>query len=390
VLQSLKDIAAEHWDACANPTSTDSNLSQNSYNPFISHGFLSALERSGSVGRGTGWQPVHILLKDQSGILQAAAPLYVKSHSMGEYVFDQGWADAYERAGGVYYPKLQMSVPFTPATGPRLLLRDPAHAPALIAGVENLRNELNASSVHATFLPQHQWNLLGEAGFLQRTDQQFHFFNENYSSFDDFLAALSSRKRKMIRHERKAALSAGITIEWLTGTDIQAHHWDAFFAFYIDTGARKWGRPYLTRAFFNEIGTCMPQDILLVMAKRDGHYIAGAINFIGGDALYGRNWGALEHHSFLHFEVCYYQAIEFAITHKLARVEAGAQGEHKLARGYKPVITYSAHEIADPRLKHAVADYLVQERAAVTENAAILGQYTPFRRAESEREMDGE
>ena len=360
------------------------------YNPFISHEFLLSLERSGSVGPGTGWQPVHIVLKDETGTLQAAAPLYLKAHSMGEYVFDQGWAEAYERAGGAYYPKLQMSVPFTPATGPRLLLRNEAHAPALIDAVLGLRAALQASSVHATFLPKHQWNRLGEAGFLQRTDQQFHFFNEGYETFDDFLAALSSRKRKMIRHERKAALSAGVTIEWLTGADIQAQHWDAFFAFYMDTGARKWGRPYLTRKFFQEIGQAMPQDILLVMAKRDGKYIAGAINFIGSDALYGRNWGALEHHPFLHFEVCYYQAIEFAIARKLARVEAGAQGEHKLARGYKPVITYSAHEIADPRLKRAVADYLVQERAAVAEHAQILGQYTPFRRSDSEREMDGE
>eukprot|EP01037_Dinobryon_pediforme_P013823 gene13823-13938_t len=421
IAPTISKVPAEQWDACANPrneniisalsakpesgsekadskTQVSDSLSEETdslpeyiaYNPFISHAFLSSLERSGSVGNGTGWQPAHVLLKDGNGQIEAACPLYLKTHSMGEYVFDQGWAQAYERAGGVYYPKLQMSVPFTPATGRRLLLRHPAHAPALIEAVQGLRASLKASSIHATFLPEDQWETLGRAGFLQRTDQQFHFFNEGYSSFDDFLAALSSRKRKMIRRERKEALSAGVTIEWLTGTDIEEHHWDAFFAFYMDTGERKWGRPYLTRRFFSEIGSTMPQDILLVMAKREGRYIAGAINFIGGDALYGRNWGALEHHPFLHFEVCYYQAIDFAIARKLARVEAGAQGEHKLARGYKPVITYSAHEIADPRLKRAVADYLVAEREAVFENAAILGQYTPFRHSESERDMDGE
>eukprot|EP01037_Dinobryon_pediforme_P013931 gene13931-14048_t len=421
IARTITDIPAAQWDACGNPNNPnitnnlnkktesvserddskphpdestseilDSKPQDTPYNPFISHSFLSSLERSGSVGAGTGWQPAHVFLKDGDGTVQAACPLYLKTHSMGEYVFDQGWAQAYERAGGVYYPKLQMSVPFTPATGRRLLLRNPAHAPALIEAVQGLRASLKASSIHATFLPQDQWATLGKAGFLQRTDQQFHFFNEGYSSFEDFLGALSSRKRKMIRRERKEALSAGITVEWLTGTDIKEHHWDAFFEFYMDTGERKWGRPYLTRRFFSEIGSTMPQDILLVMAKREGRYIAGAINFIGGDALYGRNWGALEHHPFLHFEVCYYQAIDFAIARKLARVEAGAQGEHKLARGYKPVITYSAHDIADPRLKRAVADYLVAEREAVSENAAILGQFTPFRHSDSEREMDGE
>jgi len=427
VAESLSAIAPDQWNACANPQIesdfnqmaptiesnshlVDSNRPLESiyetieshsqgerYNPFISYAFLRALEVSGSVGHGTGWTPAYLVLDDDSGILQAAAPSYVKSHSMGEYVFDQGWARAYEQAGGHYYPKLQVSVPFTPATGRRLLTRKPALVAPLIEGLRSLRASLKASSIHATFLPEPEADALGEAGFLRRTDQQFHFFNRGYADFEAFLAALSSRKRKMIKRERAQALSPGISIEWLTGKDIQPQHWDAFFAFYMDTGARKWGRPYLTRRFFDEIGTTMPQDILLIMAKRDGKYIAGAINFIGKDALYGRNWGALEHHPFLHFEVCYYQAIEFALSRGLKRVEAGAQGEHKLARGYEPVITHSAHDIADMRFRRAVADYLEAERAQTDEHVAILGEHTPFRRSDhapahalSEQDMDEE
>jgi predicted N-acyltransferase len=321
-------------------------------NPFVSHDFLSACEQSKSVGGRTGWQPSHLLVENIKGALLAAAPCYVKSHSKGEYVFDQGWAEAFEHAGGDYYPKLQLSVPFTPVTGPRLLVRSGPLANesfgVLADAVAEITAANNLSSAHITFLPEQDWEALGKRGFLQRTDQQFHWENAGYATFEDFLGALSSRKRKTIRRERKEALAPDIDIAWLTGSDLTEEVWDAFFEFYMDTGSRKWGRPYLTREFFSLIGATMADRILLVMAKRAGRWIAGAINFIGADALYGRNWGAVEHHPFLHFEVCYYQAIEYAITHKLKRVEAGAQGEHKLARGYLPHTTYSAHFIANP------------------------------------------
>lgn len=411
IATSLKNVDAAAWDACANPQidsdfnalasktesisqalespphpvestakSIESDHQREAFNPFITHAFLNALEVSGSVGRGTGWSPAHVLIEDESGTLLATTPAYLKSHSQGEYVFDHGWAQAYERAGGRYYPKLQVSVPFTPATGRRLLARTPEAEIELINGLRELRASTKASGIHITFLEKAAADRLTAAGFLPRTDQQFHFINEGYGSFEDFLNVLSSKKRKNIRRERKDALSAGITIEQLSGADIKEHHWDAFFEFYMDTGARKWGNPYLTRRFFSEIGTAMPQHVLLVLAKRDGRYIAGAINFIGKNALYGRNWGAVEHHPFLHFELCYYQAIDFAISRGLDRVEAGAQGEHKLARGYKPVITYSAHDIADASLRRAVADYLRQERQIVAQNVEILGEHTPFRR----------
>jgi uncharacterized protein len=297
-------------------------------------------------------------------------------------VFDHGWADAYERAGGRYYPKLQVSVPFTPVTGPRLLAADADHAArsALVSGLRALRAQTNASSIHLTYLPEVDCQDLAGDGFLARSGQQFHWFNDGYASFDDFLAALASRKRKAIRRERRDALGHGVTIERLTGRDITEAHWDAFFAFYMDTGSRKWGRPYLNRAVFSLFGERMAERILLVLAKRAGRPIAGALNFIGGDALYGRNWGCLEDHPFLHFELCYYQAIDFAIERGLARVEAGAQGEHKLARGYRPVTTWSAHDLADPGLKRAVADYVARERWAITEANAELESATPFRR----------
>ena len=323
--------------------------------------------------------------RKSAGELVAAAPTYLKSHSLGEYVFDYGWADAYERAGGRYYPKLQVAVPFTPATGRRLLVRPGAEAAShrahLVAGLRALCGEAHASSIHVTFLPESEWQELGAAGFLQRTGKQFHFFNRSYATFEDFLGSLASRKRKMVRRERKDALAAGITIERLTGRDIGEAHWDAFFRFYMDTGSRKWGRPYLTRRFFSEVGAAMSEHILLVMAKRAGRPIAGAINFIGADALYGRNWGAIEEHPFLHFEVCYYQAIEFAIERRLARVEAGAQGEHKLARGYAPVPIYSAHDILDKRLARAVADHLVHERPQIAEAIEIYAEHVPYRKA---------
>jgi hypothetical protein len=352
-------------------------------NPFISHDFLHTLETSKSVGGRTGWQPRHLLVENNDGLL-AAAPCYVKSHSQGEYVFDHGWAEAFERAGGDYYPKLQVAVPFTPVTGPRLLVRpgplaDTARGTLADALVE-ITTASELSSAHVTFLTEREWRDLGGRGFLQRTDRQFHWENGGYATFEDFLGALASRKRKAIRRERKEALAAGIEVHRLTGSDLTEEVWDAFFGFYMETGSRKWGRPYLTRAFFSQIGERMADRIVLVMARRAGRWIAGAINFLGGDAIYGRNWGAIEHHPFLHFELCYYQAIDYAIAHKLQRVEAGAQGEHKLARGYLPVTTYSAHFIANPALRRAVADYLKSERAYVEAAAGELAAAAPFRK----------
>jgi predicted N-acyltransferase len=378
VFSSIGDLAAEAWDGCANPGDPAT-----SYNPFISHGFLSSLEESGSVGARAGWQAQH-LVADCDGEIAGAMPCYLKSHSRGEYVFDHGWAEAYERAGGSYYPKLQVSVPFTPAAGRRLLVRagtaDGVVRGALAQGLMALCERRQASSAHVTFLPEAEWRFLGSQGFLLRTDQQFHWQNAGYDSFESFLGALASRKRKTIRRERREALANGIAIEWLTGSDLTEAAWDAFFAFYMDTGSRKWGRPYLTRPFFSLVGERMRDRILLVMAKRAGRWIAGAINFIGSDTLFGRHWGAVEHHPFLHFEVCYYQAIAFAIARGLARVEAGAQGEHKLARGYLPTTTYSAHFIADPALRRAIADYLKRERMYVAAAEEELIAAAPFRK----------
>jgi uncharacterized protein len=353
-------------------------------NPFISQAFLHALEESGSATRATGWLPQHLVLEDAAGGISACMPCYLKSHSYGEYVFDHAWADAYERAGGSYYPKLQAAVPFTPVTGRRLLVREgrsrPEREALLLQAAATLTDRLDASSLHVTFPTREEWELAGSFGFLQRNDQQFHWQNEGYESFDDFLAALASRKRKSIRGERKRAIEGGIEIECVTASDLTEAHWDAFFAFYMDTGSRKWGSPYLTRTFFSLIGETMSDEILLVLAKRNGRAIAGALNFIGDDALYGRYWGTLEEHPCLHFEVCYYQAIDFAIQHKLARVEAGAQGAHKLARGYLPVKTYSAHWIRDPGLRRAIADYLKRERSAVAHEIALLDEESPYRK----------
>jgi uncharacterized protein len=362
------------------------------YNPFISYDFLYALEASGSATARAGWQPQHVLAEGPDGAVHGAVPCYLKSHSQGEYVFDRGWAEAYERAGGQYYPKLQVSVPFTPATGRRLLLRPSPGADrvreGLIAGLIELCRRHETSSVHFTFLPEAECRALVGHGFLHRTDQQFHWENAGYAGFDAFLEALSARKRKTIKRERRDALAPGITIHWLTGKDLTEAAWDAFFEFYMETGSRKWGRPYLTRKFYSLIGASMADKIVLMMAKRAGRYIAGAINFIGSDALFGRHWGAIEHHPFLHFELCYYQAIEFAIDRKLKRVEAGAQGEHKLARGYLPVTTHSAHFIADPGLRRAVADYLVRERAYVEAAGQELAAAAPFRKDLAEQEQD--
>ncbi len=404
IVTSIDEVDPARWDACANPPADDliapamsacgsaefdvlqaaSSLQKERFNPFITHAFLKALEDSDSVGGQSGWTPTHVLVEDQLGRLRAAAPTYLKTHSMGEYVFDYGWADAYHRAGLEYYPKVQVSVPFTPATGRRLLVSPDggeAALNALILGLRSWRAKIDASSIHVTFPTKQEWDALGRNGFLQRTGQQFHFINKGYADFDAFLADLNSRKRKMIRRERKDALAeGGIEIELLTGTDITEAHWDAFFDFYQDTGSRKWGHPYLTRAFFSEIGQTMRDHVLLVMAKRRKRYIAGAINFIGKDALYGRNWGCIEEHPFLHFEVCYYQAIDYAITHGLARVEAGAQGEHKLARGYVAVPTYSAHDIADKRFARAIDDFLARERVAVDASLDEYAELAPFKK----------
>jgi hypothetical protein len=382
VASRIGDVAAQDWDACAQAEASVAPGASLS-NPFISHAFLMALEVSGSASRATGWLPHHLLLEDHSGTLIGCMPCYLKSHSQGEYVFDHGWADAYERAGGRYYPKLQASVPFTPVTGKRLLVRasenQAAHEALLLQAAIQVTDRLGVSSLHITFPTRQEWELAGEIGYLKRTDQQFHWRNEGYATFDDFLGTLASRKRKAIRKERREALLDGIAIEWVTGSDLTEAHLDAFFAFYIDTSSRKWGSPYLTRECFSLLAESIPERMVLILAKRSGRYVAGALNFIGEDALYGRYWGGVEHHAFLHFEVCYYQAIEYAIATKLARVEAGAQGAHKLARGYLPVETNSAHYIADPGLRRAVADYLKRERFAVSREIALLAAESPYR-----------
>ena len=381
VTNAIGAVPAEAWNACANPVSNGASAPY--YNPFVCHDFLSALELSGSARGRTGWQPMH-LLAESSGQLVGAVPCYAKSHSQGEYVFDHGWADAYERAGGDYYPKLQVTVPFTPASGPRLLLRPGSQAEAvrdaLADGLAEVCRRSKASSVHVTFLTEAEWRFLGARGYLQRTHRQFHWENADYGSFDDFLGALASRKRKTIRRERSDALADGITVHWLTGSDLTENVWDTFFEFYMHTGSRKWGHPYLTRSFYSLAGEKMGERILLVMAKRNGRWIAGAINFIGSDTLFGRHWGAIEHHPFLHFEVCYYQAIDYAIQHKLKRVEAGAGGQHKVLRGYMPMTTYSAHFILDPALRRAVADYLTHERAHVAAEIEEFAEVAPFRK----------
>jgi predicted N-acyltransferase len=368
---SLAAIPAVEWDACAGAD-----------NPFLSHAFLLALEESRSATLETGWLPQHVVLTDSADRLVAAAPLYLKSHSYGEYVFDHGWAAAYERAGGRYYPKLQCAVPFTPVTGPRLLLRDgtPPEAGRILIGVlVELARRHKVSSLHVTFPTEAEWHAFGEAGFLLRKGQQFHWENHGYRSFDDFLNALNSRKRKSIRKERREALEGGVEIETLTGTALQPRHWDAFFRFYMSTSDRKWGSAYLTRDFFDRLHRAMADRIVLIMARQGGRYVAGALNLMGKDTLYGRNWGCLGDFKFLHFEACYYRAIDFAIEHGLKRVEAGAQGMHKIQRGYLPSPTYSAHWIRDPGFARAIADFLVRERQAIDEEREELEELSPFR-----------
>jgi predicted N-acyltransferase len=382
---SLAEVPSREWDDCANPGSDGADSER--FNPFISHAFLSALETSGCVGSDTGWRPAHVLIETREGRLVAAAPTYIKTHSMGEYVFDHGWADAYQRAGGRYYPKVLVAAPFTPVTGRRLLLA--ADAPssareALIKSLFRLRDAVGASSIHINFPTRQEHAELTTSGFLARIGEQFHFRNPGYADFEEFLDQLSARKRKAIRRERRAALGDDLEIDVLTGADIQKRHWDAFYEFYLSTAARKWGRPYLTRGFFECIGSTMADRVLLILARRGKNHIAGAINFLGDDAIYGRNWGAIEDRPFLHFEVCYYQAIDYAIRHGYQRVEAGAQGEHKLMRGYEPVHTCSAHAFVDPALHAAVADYLKSETAAVEAGIESARAALPFRRLSSD------
>ena len=366
--EGIASFSKEEWDACAGRD-----------NPFVSHDFLSAMEESGSAVSRTGWQPTPLAIDGPDGKAAAILPAYAKSHSQGEYVFDHGWADAWHRAGGSYYPKLQIAAPFSPVPGPRLLLRDPALAAPLIAAAEMVVGNNDLSSAHATFVEEAQIPLFEAAGWLIRADRQFHWSNRGYASFDDFLGQLASRKRKAIRKERAAAVQ-GLEIVHLSGDALEEEHWDAFWRFYQDTSARKWGRPYLTRRFFTLLGERMADRVLLIMALRDGKPMAGALNLIGTDAIYGRNWGAVEDVPFLHFELCYYQAIDAAIARGLARVEAGAQGEHKLARGYEPVATWSAHYIPNLGFRRAVADYLEHERRAIAENIDDLSEYTPFKK----------
>jgi len=417
VVESIAAIPAATWDACAYGVMLETEL-ENSvkrlrktdnrgksesesealeskseeaalskpvpdrHNPFISHAFLSSLEESGCVSARTGWAPQHLLVEDATGAVLAAMPCYLKNHSRGEYVFDHGWAEAFEHAGGRYYPKLQVSVPFTPVTGPRLLVRPgpkmESAREALVAGALQLCKRRDASSLHITFATESDWKYLTRLGLLARNDCQFHWFNDGYTSFEDFLAALSSRKRKILKRERREALD-GVEIVRLSGKQLTEAAWDAFFAFYMDTGSRKWGQPYLNRAFFSIVSGKMADRIVLVLAKRGGHYVAGALNFLGANTIYGRYWGTTENRPFLHFEVCYYQAIKYAIEHKLARVEAGAQGPHKLARGYLPHVTRSLHYLAHPGLARAVAEYLAQEREAIAHDRDALARHSPFR-----------
>ena len=369
VAESVGSLPCAEWDRLAGAD-----------NPFVSWDFLTILEESGSVGPGTGWQPLPIVIERGEGDeLVAAMPAYAKSHSQGEYVFVHSWADAYERAGGAYYPKLQIAAPFTPATGPRLLAANPADALQLLRAAEAVCGQFGLSSAHATFVEPAQRALFETGGWLMRSDIQFHWENRGYASFDEFLGALASRKRKAIRKERAAAVE-GLEIRHLTGNDIKPEHWDAFWAFYQDTGARKWGHPYLTREAFDLFGQRMAERILLVFAYDGGTPIAGALNFIGGETLFGRYWGCTEERRFLHFELCYYQAIDAAIERGLARVEAGAQGGHKLMRGYEPVETWSAHWIADPGFREAVADFLEREREGVAQDRSFMAERGPFRK----------
>jgi hypothetical protein len=374
---SAAEIGQAAWNTCANPEGSANP------HPFTRYEFFAAVEASGSASARTGWRPLHLVVEQDERIV-GLLPMYLKNHSQGEYVFDSAWADAFDRAGGDYYPKLQASVPFTPVTGKRLLIApdvDEAKVrQMLLAAGTSAVKELKASSLHITFLTAEEWETAGELGYLQRNDQQFHWENKGYDSFDQFLGELSSDKRKNLRKERAKVREAGVEFDWLTGDTLTEAAWDRFWDFYMDTGSRKWGHPYLTRKFFSMLGETMADQTLLVMAKKDGRYIAGALNLFGESVLFGRNWGCTEYIPFLHFETCYYQAIDFAIAHKFKRVEAGAQGAHKLLRGYMPCPTYSAHFIAHPGLRRAIDDYLRRERMAVAEHIEELAEHAPFKK----------
>ncbi len=377
LLARVSDMARDDWDGLLAATDP-------AFNPFPSFDFLDALEQTGCVGKGTGWMPRHLAVTGADGKLLAAVPMYAKGHSYGEYVFDHAWADAFERAGGTYYPKLLAAVPFSPVPGPRLLTRADGAAhlrQVALLGLVEAAKRTEVSSLHLTFPTEAEWRLAGDHGFLLREGRQFHWFNDGYASFDDFLATLASRKRKNLRKEREKAVE-NVTVRRLTGADIQPEHWDAFFEFYIDTASRKWGSPYLNRDFFLEMGARLADRILLVMAFRNGRPVAGALNLFSDEAIFGRNWGCSEDHPFLHFECCYYQAIDFAIERGLKRVEAGAGGHHKLSRGYLPVATYSAHWIADDGFRQAVDRFLKMERAEIGRERDILATHAPFRKGE--------
>lgn len=373
VRYDIGEIGQATWDECATNTV---------YNPFTDYRFLHALEQSKSACPDTGWAPFHIAL-ETDGETVAVMPMYLKSHSRGEYVFDGSWANAWHQAGGRYYPKLQSSVPFTPATGPRLLAKPGPHQQEwqrqLLAVAAQLVEQTKVSSLHVTFMPEDEWSLAGACGYLQRLDTQFHWYNNDYRDFEHFQSELSSKKRKNIRRERREALQNDVEVEWVTGNDLTEAHWDAFYDFYMDTTYRKWGSSYLTREFFSLISENLPDQTLLILAKRHGRYIAGAINFIGGDTLFGRNWGCVEHHPFLHFEICYYQAIDYAIAHNLRCVEAGAQGSHKIARGYLARETYSAHWLANESFKEAVAGFLQREQRYVKSDIEYVKTHSPFK-----------
>lgn len=377
---SIKNIGQKDWNACANQNSDD-------FNPFVSYEFLNALEESKSVNGNSGWYTSFVRAKDCQNKTIGCIPSYLKNNSSGEYVFDYSWAEAYQRIGRPYYPKLQISVPFTPVTSGKLLtlsIDDKNTKLEMLTGIENFCKNNSISSAHLTFISQEDLDLINIKKWLIRTDQQFHWYNNNYDSFDDFLSALSSRKRKTIKKERKDANKDGLKFEILSNKDILEHHWDEFYKFYIDTSMRKWGQPYLNRQFFSLIGQTMSDKILLIMVKNNNKYIAGALNFLGGETIYGRNWGCIEDHRYLHFEVCYYRAIDFAIQKKLKKVEAGAQGSHKLSRGYRPSKTYSAHWIKDIDFSEAISNYLQDEKLYIQENIDRLNKYVPFKKNKEE------
>mgnify|MGYP006291696415 CR=1 FL=1 len=378
----IADIGENRWNRCALPPGKD--VENAPYNPFLNYRFLHALEKSGSATSESGWTPHHMVAENRKGEILGVMPLYLKSHSRGEYVFDFAWADAYERAGGAYYPKFQSAVPFTPVAGRRILVSPIEHQQEikhqLIQSAIDCLQPYGASSLHFTFIDRDDWEYLGKIGFLQRMDQQFHWRNEGYRSFDQFLERFSSKKRRNIKRERRLALKEGLQIEHLQGREIREEHWEVFYKFYQDTGKRKWGVPYLNKTFFLMIGEEMADDIVLILCRHNGRYVAGALNFLGSDTLYGRYWGCIEDHAYLHFEVCYYQALDFAINHRLNRVEAGAQGEHKLSRGYLPRYTYSAHWITHPGFRDAIDHYLKSETQLVHEDHLLLHRHSPFRR----------